>query len=88
MDELDFSVAHANLARGDDFADALAGAAHAGEDLSPILLTLAPNSLGTAAANCFGDNAETLSTIHVFGGPSAITDPTVNAAVVAAGRNP
>lgn len=88
VNELDFSVTHANLARGDDFADALAGSAHAGEDLSPILLTLAPNSLGTAAANYFGANAETLTTIHVFGGPSAVTDSTVNAAEVAAGRAP
>jgi putative cell wall-binding protein len=88
VDELDFSVTHANLARGDDFADALAGSAHAGEDLSPILLTVSPNSLGTAAANYFGANAETLASIHVFGGPSAVTDSTVNAAEVAAGRNP
>jgi hypothetical protein len=64
------------------------GSADAGEELAPILLTLRPDSLGTAAANYLADHAETLATIHVYGGPSAVTDSTVNAAEVAAGRNP
>jgi putative cell wall-binding protein len=88
IEELNFSVTHANLARGDDFADALSGSADAGQELAPILLTQTPDSLGTATGNYFADKAETLSTIHVYGGPSAVSDSTVNAAEVAAGRNP
>ena len=88
VDELGFSVTHVNLARGDDFADALAGSSNAGEELAPILLTLTPNSLGSAAANYLGANAETLSSIHVYGGSGAVSESTVNAAEVAAGRNP
>lgn len=88
VEELNFSTTHANLARGDDFADALSGSADAGQELAPILLTQTPNQLGTATGNYLADKADTLSTIHVYGGTSAVTDATVNAAEVAAGRNP
>lgn len=88
VDELGYSVTHANLARGDDFADALAGSANAGQEIAPILLTLRSDSLGTAAASWFTKHDATLASIHVFGGSSAIDDPTVNAAELAAGRNP
>lgn len=88
VDELSFSVTHANLARGDDFADALSGSANAGEELAPILLTLSPDQLGTPTGDYFADKAETLSTIHVYGGPAAVTDSTVNAAELQAGRTP
>lgn len=88
VDELSYSTTHVNLARGDDFADALSGSANAGEELAPIILTLTPNQLGTAAARFLGDHSGTLATIHVFGGSSAVSDSTVNAAEVAAGRAP
>lgn len=88
VEELNFSTTHANLARGDDFADALSGSSDAGQELAPILLTQNPDSLGTATANYLADKAATLSSIHVYGGPAAVTDSTVNAAEVAAGRNP
>jgi len=86
--QLSFSTTHANLARGDDFADALSGSANAGEELAPIVLTLTPNQLGTATGAFLADNSETLRTIHVFGGTTAVSDSTVNAAEVAAGRTP
>ncbi|MFP5322550.1 MAG: cell wall-binding repeat-containing protein [Acidimicrobiia bacterium] len=86
--ELAFTPTHVNLARGDDFADALAGSANAGEEVAPIVLTLTPNQLGTATAQFLGSISDTLATIHVYGGPNAVSDSTVNAAEVAAGRAP
>lgn len=88
VDELSYSTTHVNLARGDDFADALSGSANAGEEQAAILLTLTPNQLGTAAQNWLADNSGTLTSIHVFGGTTAVSDSTVNAAEVAAGRAP
>lgn len=88
VDELSYSTTHVNLARGDDFADALSGSSNAGEEVAAILLTLTPDQLGTAAAGWLADKAETLDAIHVFGGSAAVSDSTVNAAEVAAGRAP
>lgn len=88
VDELGYSDTHANLARGDDFADALAGSANAGQEIAPILLTQTSSSLGTATAAWLTKHDDTLASLHVYGGTSAVDDPTVNAAELAAGRNP
>lgn len=88
VDQLGFSTSHVNVARGDNFADALTGSAHAGAELALILLTETPDSLGSAAAGWLSKHDDTLTAIHVFGGPSAVSDATVNAAEVAAGRTP
>lgn len=86
--ELDFATNHVNLARSDEFADALSGGPHAGEELGPILLTTSPDTLGTAAQSWLEAHSETLTTIDVYGGPAAVSDATVDAAEVAAGRTP
>jgi len=86
--ELGFSATHANLARGDNFADALAGSANAGEERAPIVLTLTSDQLGTATAQFLGSISESLATINVYGGPAAVSETTVNAAEVSAGRAP
>lgn len=109
---------HANLARGDDFADALSGGPHAAavdfaapncassgvlfiaetfncfDGPTPILLTLDPNTLSTAthdylashsaakvSTNAFGPTPRGgIVTLHVYGGPVAISDATLLAA--------
>ena len=76
-----FSLAHANLARGDDFADALAGGPHAGKELASILLTDTPNALGAASTTYLTTHSDTLITGNIFGGTSAVSD-----AVKAAGE--
>lgn len=45
--EFGWRLTHLNVARGDGFADALAGAPHAGEEEAPILLTVSPTQIGT-----------------------------------------
>jgi putative cell wall-binding protein len=80
-----FSSTHANLARGNDFADALAGGPHAGSDgPAPILLTLDPASLGATTRAWFADHAPTLDGGHIFGGYAAVSQAAENDAVAAA----
>ena len=79
-----FSRAHVNLARGDDFADALAGGPHAGKELSPILLTDTPTALGAAALKYLTDHSNTLASGHIFGGTAAVSDAVKAAAETAA----
>ena len=76
-----FSLTHANLARGDDFADALAGGPHAGKELASILLTDTPNALGAASTTYLTTHSDTLTSGNIFGGTSAVSD-----AVKAAGE--
>lgn len=90
--EFGFGDSHLNLAKGIDpansaegFADALAGAPHAGEEQSVVLLT-APDQLSSATRTWIEANAETLADGHIFGGPGAVAAG-VEAAAVAAARN-
>ncbi len=88
VSELGFAVNHANIARGDEFADALSGGPHAGTETTPILLTATPDVLGAPTKTWLQDHSDTLTTLHVFGGSSAVSDATVDEAEVAAGRTP
>jgi len=85
--ELGFSRLHANLARGDVFADALAGGPHAGVEGSVILLTVNSSTLGAATAAYLADESITLEDGHVFGGPAAVSAAVVAAATDAANSN-
>ena len=79
--ELGFATDHANLARGDQFPDALAGGAHAGEESkAPILLARDPTTLGASTKAFFTDHNATISSIDVLGGPAAISDAVVQEA--------
>ena len=71
---------HVNLARGDAFPDALAGAPHAGEETAPVLLTPDPTSLGEATRTWLRTNAATIDSLHVFGSPVAVSDATMQQA--------
>lgn len=90
--EFGFDDTHVNLAKGIDpadsqqgFADALAGAPHAGEEQSVVLLT-ASDQLSSATRIWFEDHSDTLDSGHIFGGTSAVSDNTA-AQAVAAARN-
>jgi len=85
IDEFGFTPAHANLARGDEFADALAGAPHAGQERAPVLLTANRDTLDDATADFLRRHAPTLASLDVLGGPAAVSDATVGAARTAAG---
>jgi putative cell wall-binding protein len=72
------------VARGDFFADALAGSALTGLNHAPIVLTLNPNTLGSGIPGLFtAEHAlsppNQVSNIVVLGGPIAVTPATVNA---------
>ena len=84
VDSLGFSAAHVNLARGNDFADALAGGPHEGVEQAPVLLTIDPTTLGAATEQWLRDRSQSVASIDVFGGTSAISDATVEAARTAA----
>lgn len=76
---------HVNLARGDDYPDALAGGPHGGVSKSAIVLTEDPNTLGSYTTTFLQDESSTVASIDVFGGPDAVSDATVAAAQQAAG---
>ena len=86
---LSFDQTHVNLARGDDFPDALAGGPHAGsEGGTPIVLTANPGSLGPATSAFFAEHNATISSIDVLGGPAAVSDAAANEAKAAATCRP
>ena len=79
-----FGSTHVNLARGDDFADALAGGPHAGKELAPILLTDTPAVLGAAATVYLSAHANALTSGNIFGGTAAVSDAVKTAGETAA----
>ncbi len=66
-----FSTKAFTLARGDDFADALAAGPAGGRDLEPLLITPSPNSAGSVDAYVT-DYASTLASGDAFGGSGAL----------------
>jgi putative cell wall-binding protein len=82
---LGWNPAHINLARGDNLADAMSAAPHAGEELAPLLFTLSPDQLGTATADFLRAHAGITQSIDVLGGPGAVSDAVVAQARAAAG---
>ena len=77
-DELDFDTTHVDLARSDDFADALAGGPHSGEDRAPIVLT-PPTSLHPVTRDFLAARSLMLVGGHSFGGPAALSPAVVGA---------
>jgi putative cell wall-binding protein len=71
------SPSHVNLARGDDFPDALAGGPHAASENAPILLTLDPTHLSDETRAFIHDHNATIDSIHVFGDNTAVSDGVV-----------
>lgn len=65
---------HVNLARGDDYPDALAGSAHGGLENAVTLLTVSPTELGEPTRAWLADHADEVESIDVFGSPVAVSD--------------
>ena len=82
VDRLGFSEAGVALARGDNFADALAGAAYAGDHGLPMLLTASPTALSQPTRDYLVQSSGT-SKVTAFGGAGAINDATLAAALEA-----
>jgi putative cell wall-binding protein len=76
--------AHINLARGDNFPDALTGAPHAAVDAAPILLTVSPTELGAATRSWILAHNADITDLHVFGDTTAVSDAVVTDATNAA----
>lgn len=88
VDNLGWQVANVNLARGDAFADALAGGPHEGTERAPLLLTVKPDALGAPTRVWLEERADRVASIDVFGGPAAVTDGTIEEARQAATPQP
>lgn len=70
---LGWDTALVNLARGDDFADALAAGPYAGRAGAPLLLTETPAVLGQNTATWLEAECPAISTIRAIGGQAAVT---------------
>lgn len=81
--EFGWKLDHVNLARGDDFADALAGGPHAGSERAPILLTSGVNSLSTTTRDFLRSRAGTITSVDVLGDTTAVSDAVVQQAQTA-----
>jgi len=82
--EFGWTLRHVNLARGDGFADALAGGPHAGEERAPVLLTADTGDLSAATRDFLRSRAGTVASIDVLGGRAAVSDAVVQQAQTAA----
>lgn len=69
-----------NVARGDNFADALAAGAVAGADQSVIVLTSGPTTLGPGIPEYFANRAGVTTTLRALGQTSALSATTLNVA--------
>lgn len=72
-----WQATHVNLARGDDYPDALAGGPHGGEEQAPILLTANGDELSAVTREFLRAHSDTISSIDVFGDDSAVSDAVV-----------
>lgn len=77
-----------NVARGDFYADALAGSVVGGVNHAPIVLTLSPTNLGTGIPDLFTAEAalslpNQVDEVTVLGGPEAVTPATASAVLAA-----
>jgi putative cell wall-binding protein len=83
-DSLGFDRGHVELARGNDFPDALAGGSHAGLKRSPILLTATPDEVGAATESFLRDRGSQLREGDIFGGFAAVSQRAEDQAETAA----
>ena len=77
-----------NVARGDFYADALAGSVVGGVNHTPIVLTLNPNTLGSGIPGLFAAEAgltlpNQVDLVTILGGPEAVTPATASAVLAA-----
>ena len=67
-------VTHVNLARGDTFPDAIAGAAHGGHEQGPVLLSENADSLGSTTREFLRAHSSEINSIDAFGTSDALSD--------------
>jgi putative cell wall-binding protein len=79
------SSATAWIARGDNFADALAAGPVAGGLDESIVLTANPTTLGPGITAYFAGQAGTITDLVVLGGSSAVSPALLNSAITALG---
>jgi putative cell wall-binding protein len=72
------------LARGDQFPDALAGGSFAQRSRTVLVLTLDPNNLSTEAREYLRRHRDSIQRINVFGDNTAVSDAVVEEAKAAA----
>lgn len=65
---------HVNLARGDVFADAVAGGPHGGVEGAPTLLATDPTTLPTATRDWLRANSATIESNDAFGTADALSE--------------
>src|SRR5581483_10908189 len=82
---LGFSNSTVMLARGTDFADALAGAQYTG-DPKPTLLTQDPTHVGKETGQYLDEFGTSITNLVAAGGPSSVSDATTQIARVIADR--
>ena len=83
-ERLGFGADPAVLARGDDFADALAASFHAATHDAPVLLTASPRALDASTHGWLADHCPDVATVRALGGPSAISQTVLGTAAEAA----
>jgi putative cell wall-binding protein len=82
--ELNYPISTVMIARGDVYADALAGGSRGAAIFAPILLVDAPDSLGVPASDFIRDHSDTIETVEALGGTGAIADSVLAQAVAVA----
>lgn len=79
-----FKTTHVNLARGDAFPDAVAAGPHGGVELAVTLFTEGVDELGGRTKSWLQAYAPTITSIHVLGDATVISDDVVAEAAAAA----
>jgi len=75
---------HVNLARGDNFPDALAGGPHSGQERAPVLFTANPSVIGQHTRKFLEEHAAEITSLDVFGSETAVSRAVVDEAAAAA----
>lgn len=83
---LEFTGTDTVVARGGEFADALAAGPLAGRRRAPVLLTPGADSLGGPARTWLNDMCPAIEAVQAVGGPAAVSESTLADAVEAAER--
>jgi hypothetical protein len=76
--KLNWKATHVNLARGDNWPDALAGGPHAGEEKAPVLLAGGRDDLSATTRDFLRKHSATIASIDVLGDATAVSDPVVD----------
>jgi putative cell wall-binding protein len=82
--EFGVPLTHVNLARGDGFADAVAGGPHGGAEGAPTLFVAGRDDLGEATRDWLRAHAPAITSLHALGEAGVISDAVLADAAQAA----